>query len=69
MANCLSKCLSTCTTPELLTLTTNEITSLRIALEKNDYQTALQSLLDYWANYNKYTKNDKGILDELVTRK
>ena len=65
MANCL-KCF---TTPELLTMTTNEITSLRIALEKNDYQSALQSLLVYWANYNKYTKNDKGILDELITRK
>ena len=69
MSNCLSKCLSTCTSPEILTLTFNEITALRVALEKNDYQSALQSILVYWANYNKYTKNDKAILDELVTRK
>ena len=69
MSNCLSKCLSTCTSPEILTLTFNEITALRVALEKNDYQSALQILLVYWANYNKYTKNDKAILDEIVTRK
>ena len=65
MSNCLSKCF---TSPEILTLTFNEITALRVSLEKNDYQSALQSLLVYWANYNKYTKNDKAILDEIMSK-
>ena len=59
---------TTCARPEVIKLTLDEVSHLKVAIETRNWSNIATSLSTYWINYSQYSKQDQKTLDELVKK-